>query len=71
MMTVDREATKYIGLTIKWDYKNGNAQAYMPGYLGKAMTHFGHKKTNKIQNSPHPHKNHPIRRKNSICRQRR
>jgi hypothetical protein len=28
----------------------------MPGYLGKAMTCFGHKKTNKIQNSPHSHK---------------
>ncbi len=37
MITVDREATKYIGLTIKWDYKNGKVHAYMPGYLGKAM----------------------------------
>jgi hypothetical protein len=22
-MTVDREATKYIGFTIEWDYENG------------------------------------------------
>jgi hypothetical protein len=45
MITVDREATKYIGLAIEWDYKNGKVHAYMPGYLGKGMTHFSHKKT--------------------------
>jgi hypothetical protein len=43
MITADREATKYIGLTIEWDYKNGKAHTYMPGYLGKAVTRFGHK----------------------------
>ncbi len=36
-ITVDKEATKYIGLTIEWDYKNGMVHAYMPGYLRKAI----------------------------------
>ncbi len=55
-ITVDKEVTKYIGLTIEWDYKNGKVHAYMPGYLSKAMIRFGHEKPSKIQNSPHPHK---------------
>jgi hypothetical protein len=55
-ITVDKEATKYIGLTIEWDYKNGKVHTYMPGYLKKAMIRFGHEKPSKIQNSQHPHK---------------
>ncbi len=55
-ITVDNEATKYIGLTIEWDYTNEKVHAYMPGYLGKTMIRFGHEKPSKIQNSPHPHK---------------
>ncbi len=30
-ITVDREATKYIGLTIEWDYDNGKVHIHMPG----------------------------------------
>jgi hypothetical protein len=30
-MTVDKEATKYIGLTIEWDYENRKAHFHMPG----------------------------------------
>jgi hypothetical protein len=30
-MAVDKEATKYIGLTIKWDYTNQKAHIHMPG----------------------------------------
>jgi hypothetical protein len=54
-MTVDWDATKYIGLTIEWDYKNRKAHIHMPGYLKKAFTRFKHQKPDKIQNSPHPH----------------
>ncbi len=54
-MTVDKEATKYIGLTIKWDYMNQKAHIHMPGYLQKALIRFKHEMPNKIQNSPHPH----------------
>jgi hypothetical protein len=54
-ITVDEEATKYIGLTIKWDYDNGKVHIHMPGYLEKAMTKFKHETPTKIQNSPHRH----------------
>jgi hypothetical protein len=54
-ITVDKDATKYIGLTIEWDYDNGKAHIHMPGYLAKAMTRFKHKIPTKVQNSPHRH----------------
>jgi hypothetical protein len=54
-MTVDKEATKYIRLTIEWDYTNRKAHIHMPGYLQKALTRFKHETPDKIQNSPHPH----------------
>jgi hypothetical protein len=54
-ITVDKEATKYIGLTIEWDYANGKVHTHMPGYLPKAMTQFKHETPNKIRNSPHQH----------------
>jgi hypothetical protein len=46
-MTVDMEATKYIGLAIKWDYKNQKAHIHMPGYLQKAFIRFKHEKPKK------------------------
>jgi hypothetical protein len=54
-ITVDREATKYIGLTIEWDYDNGKVHMHMPGYLEKAMIRFKHETPTKVQNSPHRH----------------
>jgi hypothetical protein len=54
-ITVDKEATKYIGLTVEWDYANGKVHIHIPGYLPKAMTRFKHETPNKIQNSPHRH----------------
>jgi hypothetical protein len=54
-ITVDWKATKYIGLTIDWDYPRRKANIQMPGYLDKAFVRFKHQKPNKIQRSPHPH----------------
>jgi hypothetical protein len=54
-MIVDKEATKYIGLTIKWDYKSRKAHIHMPEYFQKALTRFNHKTPTEIQNSPHLH----------------
>ncbi len=54
-ITVNREATKYIGLTIEWDYGNGKVHMHMLGYLAKAMTRFKHKTPTKIQHSLHHH----------------
>lgn len=60
-MTVDTEATKYIGLTIDWDYENQNAHIHMPGYLKKAFTRFKHGAPEKNQNSPHYVKEDAVR----------
>ncbi len=54
-ITVDREGTKYIGLTIEWDYENGKVHMHMQGYLAKAMTRFKHETPTKIQHSLHHH----------------
>ncbi len=52
---VDKDAAKNIGLTIEWDYENGNVHMSMPRYLAKAMIRFKHETPNKIQDSPHRH----------------
>ncbi len=38
-ITIDWDATKYIGigLTIEWDYSKGKVHVHMPGYLPKAL----------------------------------
>ncbi len=54
-MTVDKKATKYISLTIEWDYKNRKAHIHMLGYIQKALIRFKHETPDKIQKSPHPH----------------
>ncbi len=53
-ITINRTATKYIGLTIKWDLKNQKFHTSMPGYLSKAFVRFKHEIPHKKQNSPHP-----------------
>jgi hypothetical protein len=42
-ITIDWDATKYIGLTLKWDYKNQMVYAHMPGYIQKANFHLSTK----------------------------
>jgi hypothetical protein len=54
-ITIDWDATKYIGLTVKWDYTNRKVYLHMPGYLNKALQRFKHEKPKSKQNSPHPH----------------
>ena len=54
-MTVDKDAKKYIGLTIEWGYENRKAHIQMPSYLEKVFARFNHKTPVKPQNSPHPH----------------
>ncbi len=49
------DATKYIGLTIKWDYVNCKVHVHMPGYLSKALLQFNHPQPKKNQNSPFPY----------------
>jgi hypothetical protein len=57
-ITIDWDATKYIGLTIKWDYTNRKVYIHMPGYLSKAskaLLQFKHSAPKKKQNLLHPH----------------
>ncbi len=54
-ITIDREAKKYIGLTMEWDLPNQQVHTHMPGYLDKTLIHFKHEAPKKRQNSPHPH----------------
>ncbi len=53
-ITIDWGATKYIRLTIDWDYDNGQVHVHMPGYLDKVFLKFKHVAPSKKQNSPHP-----------------
>ncbi len=41
-ITIDWDATKYIGLTLEWDYKNKKVYAHMPGYIQQALLRFKH-----------------------------
>ena len=54
-ITIDWDATKYIGLTVEWDYTNHKVYLHMPGYLSKALQRFKHDMPKSKQNSPHPH----------------
>ena len=52
---IEWDATKYIGLTINWDYAKCKVYIHMPGYLTKALHRFKHLTPIRKQNSPHPH----------------
>ncbi len=54
-ITIDWDSTKYVRLTLKWDYKNQKIYAHIPGYIQKALLWFKHKTPKTKQNSPHPH----------------
>jgi hypothetical protein len=55
-ITIDQEATNYIGLAIEWDFGTKQFHTHMPGYLDKALIRFKHEASKKKQNSlPSPH----------------
>jgi hypothetical protein len=51
----DWTSSKYIGITLDWDYRNRRFHLSMPGYITKALQHFGHERPRQLQNSPHLH----------------
>ncbi len=53
--TEDWTGTKYMGLTIEWDYKNGQVHIWMPGDIKMTLVRFNHETPKKVQNSLHPH----------------
>jgi hypothetical protein len=50
----DWEGTRYVGLTIDWDYIGRKVHLSMPGYIEKALLRFAHPPPNKPQHQPHP-----------------
>jgi hypothetical protein len=50
---VDWSGTKYLGLTLKWDYTNRRVYLSMPGYIKRALERFAHPKPTRPQHSPH------------------
>jgi len=52
-MTTDWSGTKYLGLTLKWDYKEGTVDLSMPGYIERALARFQHPFPSRSQHSPH------------------
>ena len=49
------EGTRYIGLTLDWDYIQRLVHISMPGYCEKACTRFQHERPRKPQDQPYPH----------------
>jgi hypothetical protein len=47
------KGTRYIGITLDWDYKNQQVHLSMPNYVKKALKHFQHI-AGKLQHSPYP-----------------
>ena len=51
----DWSGTKYIGITLDWDYDRREVHLSMPGYNKKGLTRFQHKTPTKRQDSPYEH----------------
>ena len=51
----DWEGTRYLGLTLDWDYIKHEVHLSMPGYIENALICFGHEPPNKPQLQPYPH----------------
>jgi hypothetical protein len=52
-LTTDWEGTRYVRLTLDWDYANGHVNISMPGYVQRALQRFDHNKPRRAQDSPH------------------
>jgi hypothetical protein len=52
---VDWDGTRFIGLTLDWDYSGHKVHLSMPGYIAKALARFAHPAPKKPQHQPHPH----------------
>ena len=52
-LTTDWSGTKYLGLTLRWDYKRHTVDLSMPGYIERALQRFNHPAPTRPQHSPH------------------
>jgi len=53
-MSTDWTGTRYIGITLDWDYANKKVHLSMPGYVAKALKQFQHHKPSTPQHAPFP-----------------
>ncbi len=53
-VTQDWAGTRYIGITLDWDYKKRKVHLSMPGYITKALKQFDHLTPKRKQNAPLP-----------------
>ena len=44
---VDEKGEKYVGISLDWDYENGEVHLSMPGYVSEALARFRHLYTKK------------------------
>jgi hypothetical protein len=51
----DWEGTRYLGITLDWDYTKRKVHLSMPSYNEKALARFGHQVPTKPQDQPHKH----------------
>ena len=51
-VTVDWEGKKYVGISLRWDYKNRTLHTSAPGFVQKALTKFQHPRPTKPQHAP-------------------
>ena len=51
----DWKGTKFIGLTLEWDYSGRKVHISMPGYAKDALVRFRHERPKQKQNAPHKH----------------
>lgn len=52
-ITVDYTGSKYVGLTLEWDYKARTCDISMPGYVQKALERFTDWHTGDEEHAPH------------------
>jgi hypothetical protein len=52
-MKIDWSGSKYLGLTLKWDYKRRLVDLSMPGYIERVLERFSHPQPTRPQHSPH------------------
>jgi hypothetical protein len=51
----DWNGSRYLGLTLDWDYENKEVHLSMPGYVAEALHRFQHPPPTKPQHQPHKH----------------
>jgi hypothetical protein len=54
-LSIDWTGTKFIGLTLDWDYVGRAVHLSMPGYVEKMLVYFNHEHPKQRQHSPHSH----------------